>query len=93
MPVGGHKRLHVRQGALEAQKALFALTARRFAEWRRGRAANFWKLMNIDVKKAHLEATCNADDVHIALQEEDAKEDQCARLRKWLWGLRGVARG
>lgn len=75
---------------VEGKKALFAMTARKFRGWRRGAAEQFWKLMLIDVKRAHLEATCNADDVHVALPEEDAKEGHYAKLTKWLYGMRGA---
>lgn len=48
---------------LGTKKALFAVAARRFGEWRLGEANQCWKLMFIDVKKAHLETNCDADDV------------------------------
>lgn len=39
-------------------------------------------------KQVNVEATYDSDEVHVALRDEDAKEGHCARLRKWLRGMR-----
>lgn len=39
--------------------------------------------MFIDAPWAHIEAMCDSDNIYLALADEDAKEGQCARPRKW----------
>ena len=52
------------------------------------------KLMMVDVRKAHLNAKCNRDDVYVALPEEaKAGLGMCGRLLRWLYGMRGAAQG
>ena len=52
-----------------------------------------WKLMYIDVKKAHLNAKVDEDE-HIYVElpvEAEAKDGYCARLLRWLYGTRPAA--
>ena len=52
------------------------------------------KMMFIDVKKAHLNADCNQEDVFVELPSEaEAPPGTCGRLIKWLYGMRGAAKG
>lgn len=48
---------------LEGKKALSAITSTTFGEWKLGDVDDFCKSMLIDVKAAHLEITCDSDDV------------------------------
>ena len=49
------------------------------------------KMLLIDVKKAHLNSTCN-EDVYIELPEEvGAGGDKIGKLRRWLYGFRPAA--
>ena len=78
---------------LEAKKALFRLAAVKMTGkmTQRGKAM---KLMMVDVRKAHLNAKCNRDDVYVALPEEaKAGPGMCGRLLSWLYGRRGAAQG
>lgn len=68
---------------LGAKETLFATIARKFGEWRRGEADYVWKLMLVDVKNAHPQATRDSGDVYVALPEEDLKDDQSAKLKNW----------
>lgn len=49
-----------------------------------------WKLVFIDVKRAHLEAPCDTGDVYVALPDEDTKEGQGAWMKNRLYGMRGA---
>ena len=52
------------------------------------------KLMFIDVRKAHLNAAYEKEDVFVALPAEaGAGEHMCGRLLRWLYGMRGAAQG
>ena len=78
---------------LEAKKALFRLAAPRLLG-RHNRRKEQVKLMFIDVRKAHLNAQCNRDDIYVALPEEaKAEPGKCGRLIRWLYGMRGAAQG
>ncbi len=48
------------------------------------------KLMFIDVKKAHLNGTCD-DEVCVERPEEERRPGLCARVKRWLYGMRGAA--
>ena len=46
------------------------------------------------LRKVHLNAQCNRDDIYVALPEEArAKDGKCGRLLRWLYGMRGAAQG
>ena len=76
---------------LEAKKLLFRQAARQRRVWRRGRWEKL-KLRFIDVKKAHLNGFVDEDQaVYVELPPEDAKPGMCARLRRWLYGMRPAA--
>ena len=78
---------------LEAKKALFRLAAPRLLG-RHNRRKEPMKMMFIDVRKAHLNAQCNRDDIYVALPEEaKAKPGNCGKLIRWLYGMRGAAQG
>ena len=52
------------------------------------------KMMFIDVRKAHLNAPCDQEDLYVKLPPEaGAPERICARLKRWLYGMRGAAQG
>lgn len=89
----GRVLFYVSMPPLEAKRALFGMPAKICGEWKHGAAESFWKLMSNDVKMARKEAMCDSDDVDVALSEEVANEGQCARLRKWLRGMRGALWG
>lgn len=56
---------------LEAKKVLFTKVARRYREWNRGSVEQFWKVMFVDVKKTHLESTCDEGHVYMCLHDEE----------------------
>ena len=52
------------------------------------------KMMFIDVRKAHLNAPCDQEGLYVKLPPEaGASEGKCARLKRWLYGMRGAAQG
>ena len=59
----------------------------------RGKARDVWKVMFIDVKKAHLKATCEDPCAFVELPPEDSEEGKCGKLRRWLYGMRGELMG
>jgi hypothetical protein len=77
----------------EAKKALFAMAAKRYGDWRRGNADDVWRVMFIDVKKAHLKAVCEDTCAFVSLPDEDLEEGYCGKLNRWLYGMRGAAHG
>lgn len=72
---------------LEAKRLLF----RQFAIHRNRVGRLKYKLMLIDVKKAHLNGTCEDDAVYVQLPAEAEAPGTCGRLLKWLYGMRGAA--
>ena len=78
---------------LEAQRLLFAITARKWRDWEQCQG-KLWKLAFIDIKKAHLTATCE-EPSFVELTSEDARAvaGACGRLNRWLYGMRGAAHG
>ena len=51
-----------------------------------------WKLMFIDVKKAHLNAKLEDDEhVYVDLPDEAGAAGKCGKLRRWLYGMRPAA--
>ena len=50
------------------------------------------KLMFIDVKKAHLNAKCDEEE-GVELPDEFKKFPNCAKLMRWLYGMRKAASG
>jgi hypothetical protein len=78
---------------LEAKKALFRLAAVKMTGKSTMRGEPM-KLMMVDIRKAHLNARCNRDDVYVALPiEAQAMPGMCGRLLRWLYGMRGAAQG
>ena len=74
---------------LEAKKMLFRMAAGQPKEWRGGK----WekqKLMFIDVKKAHLNGVLEAGE-RAYVTMPGCKPGTCARLKKWLYGMRPAA--
>ena len=52
------------------------------------------QLLFVDVRKAHLNAHCDRDDMYVQLPAEaEAKPGMCGRLLRWLYGMRGAAQG
>jgi hypothetical protein len=78
---------------LEAQRLLFAITARKWREWEQGQGEH-WKLAFIDIKKAHLTAPCKEPSfVELPSEDTRAVAGTCGRLNRWLYGMRGAAHG
>ena len=76
---------------LEAKRLLFRQTARHPTVWRRGGYESV-KIRLIDVKKAHLNAqVTNGEMVYVQLPPEDHQVGMCARLKRWLYGMRPAA--
>ena len=76
---------------LEAKKALFRVGAIKMKP-RSGKRK--MKMLFIDVKKAHLNAKCNQEDIYVELPSEaNAEPGMCGRLKRWLYGMRGAAQG
>ena len=61
--------------------------------WRRRGAKGAWKLLFIDVKKAHTYADCNDPKAFIELPPEDCEKGMRGELKRWLYGMRGAAQG
>ena len=78
---------------LEAKKLLLAKAAVQWKAWKSGRAKELWKLMFVDVKKAHLYGECTDPCAYVELPPEDAEDGMCGKLRRWLYGMRGAASG
>ena len=76
---------------LEAKKMLFRRVAAD-GGWRRRRGMPPEKLLFIDVRKAHLNAICEEEE-WVELPEEFWQWGRCARLRRWLYGMRPAAAG
>ena len=76
---------------LEAKKVLFRMTAGQRG-WRRRRGEPEFKLMYIDVKKAHLNAVCE-EEVWVELPPEFWEFGKYGRLKRWLYGMRKAAAG
>ena len=76
---------------LEAKKALFRMGAIRMKN-RPGKRK--MKMLFIDVKKAHLNAECTQENVFVELPTEaSAQPGMCGMLKRWLYGMRGAAKG
>ena len=76
---------------LEAKKALFRMGAIRMKN-RPGKKK--MKMLFIDIKKAHLNAECNQENIFVELPPEaNAQPGMCGRLIRWLYGMRGAAKG
>ena len=76
---------------LEAKKALFRMGATRMKS-KPGRSK--MKMLFIDVKKAHLNAECKQENVFVELPPEaEAQPGTCGKLLRWLYGMRGAAKG
>lgn len=89
---GNREDLFAAMPPLEAKKILFQMAARRMASNTTERPQ--MKLMFIDVRKAHLNAKCDREDVYVALPPgAGAKTGTCGRLIRWLYGMRGAAQG
>ena len=78
---------------LEAKAILMAAAACRWRRWQAGKEKDLWKLLFVDVKKAHTYAKCDDEDAFVELPEEDWEEGRCGKLRRWLYGMRGAAQG
>ena len=76
---------------LEAKKALFAFVAV-VLEKRRAQGHDEVKLMFVDVKKAHLSAKCDEEE-WVDLSDEFKQNGRCAKLKRWLFGMREAASG
>ncbi len=76
---------------LEAKKVIMTMCAARWRKWTRGEVDSLWKIMFIDVKKAHTYATCDDDGAYIQLPPEDFEEGKCGKLKRWLYGMRNAA--
>ena len=61
---------------LEAKRMLF----RRFATQNNLQGKHKMKLMLIDVKKTHLNGTCDRDNVYVELPAEAGAPGKCGRL-------------
>ena len=89
---GNREDLFAAMPPLEAKKILFQEASRAIREPKQSHTR--MKLMFIDVRKAHLNAACEKDDVFVALPAEaGAGENMCGRLLRWLYGMRGAAQG
>eukprot|EP00974_Lingulodinium_polyedra_P091816 8899423-Lingulodinium_polyedra.AAC.1 len=78
---------------LEAKKLLFRMTVCGEAG-RRRRTPEEEKLMFIDVRKAHLNAKVEPDEVAVVeLPEEFWEFGRFAKLKRWLYGVRKAASG
>ena len=76
---------------LEAKKFLFRQAVRKRKVWRRGRWESL-KLRFIDVRKAHLNGVVgDGEYVYVELPREDYQPGKCARLLRWLYGMRPAA--
>ena len=76
---------------LEAKKILFRQAVRQKRVWRNCGWQKL-KLRFIDVKKAHLNGIVDdVEFVHVELPPEDSKPGMCARLNRWLDGMRPAA--
>jgi hypothetical protein len=72
---------------LEAKKALFRLCMQEVEPGDEER-----KLMLIDVRKAHLNGKVDAEEsVYVELPPESHRPGKCARLKRWLYGMRPAA--
>ena len=77
---------------LEAKKLLFRMMAtERNRDDDVGGGASF-KLMFIDVRKAHLNAVCT-EDAYVELPVEMGMGGYCGKLKRWLYGMRKAAQG
>ena len=76
---------------LQAKKAQFAHVSG-VRQKRREQGQDEVKLILIDVTKAHLNAKCDEKE-RCDLPDELKKVGKCARLRRWLHGVRKVASG
>lgn len=83
---GGRDDLFAAMPPLEAKKMLFRQAVRSKREWR-DRRWQSWKLLLIDVKKAHLNGVV-PEDVRAYVKLPNGK---CWRLRRWLYGMRPAA--
>ena len=70
---------------LEAKKILFSMAASQQGKSRKK------KLLFVDVKKAHMNATCK-EWAFVELPEELHRDGYCAQLKFWLYGMRPAAR-
>lgn len=76
---------------LEAKKLLFRKAAAQKRVWRRGGWRRM-KLMFVDVKKAHLNGVLEPHEkAYVSLPEGCCQPGMCARLRRWLYGMRPAA--
>jgi len=62
---------------------------------RRCRKGGMYKMMFVDVKKAHLNAKLEEGEHHYVRlpKEAGAAEGKVGRLKRWLYGMRGAAQG
>jgi hypothetical protein len=89
---GSSKDLFAAMPPLDAKKLIMAMCAARWRKWLVGLVAVVWKMMFVDVRKAHAYAICDDEEAYIELPLEDAEEGKCAKLMRWLYGMRGAAR-
>ena len=75
---------------LETKRLLFKMAA---STWKAKSSDDKWKIMLIDVKKAHLNGVVGEDEwACIELPDGDKLQGMCGRLRRWLYGMRPAAR-
>ena len=65
---------------------------RKEVRWARRRGLEEVKLMFVNVKKAHLYARCEEEEL-VQLPEEFWEYGKYSRLRRWLYGVRKAAAG
>ena len=75
---------------LEAKRLLFRINAATSGS--RGTPMEE-KMLFIDVRKAHLNAECDQDNVFVELPSEFGQDKRFARLKRWLYGMRPAAQG